>query len=183
MVDQNKISLEVYKLFVQTITEAGNIETMGKNLVQLLISALGIKGATIFVLDPVQEELEVLVSAGLSVDYINKGPILVDKSIKFSANQQPVVISDTETSNALQYPEKAKQEGVRAIISYPINIRGKIIGSLRLYHHDTWAISEQDKILLEVTAKNLGLALMYFRITNAVFNIKEIVNEIHPVWL
>lgn len=183
MVDQNKISFEIYQLFVQTISQAKNIETMGHNLVQLIVSALEIKGATIFVLDPESEELEVLASAGLSMNYIHKGPILVDKSIKFGANRTPVVISDVETSDELQYPEKAREEGVRAIVSYPINMRGKIIGSLRLYHKDVWEISEEDKMFIEVTTGSLGIALMYFRVATAVSEIKETVNDIHPIWL
>ena len=183
MVDQNKISLGVYKLFVQTITESANIETMANSLVQLIVSALGIKGAALFVLNPDLDELEVLASAGLSMDYIHKGPILVDKSIRFGANKRTVIISDTETSDALQYPEKAREEGVRAIVSYPVKMRGKIIGSLRLYHWEAWEISEEDKMFIEITSQHLGLALMYFRVANAVFTMKETLNDIHPVWL
>lgn len=183
MENENKISLEVYALFIQTITDSSNIETMANSLVQLLVSALGIKGAAIYILNPESEELELFSSVGLSQDYVNKGPILVDRSIKFGANREAVIISDTEASTALQYPEKAREEGVRAIISYPINMRGKIIGSLRLYHQDVWEISENDKLCIQTTTQNLGLALMYFRVANAVLNVKETVNDIHPIWL
>jgi len=183
MDNKDKISLEVYALFIQTITDSSNIETMANSLVQLLVSALGIKGAAIYILNPESDELELFSSVGLSQDYVNKGPILVDRSIKFGANREAVIISDTEASNALQYPEKAREEGVRAIISYPINMRGKIIGSLRLYHQDVWEISENDKLCIQTTSQNLGLALMYFRVANAVLHVKETVNEIHPIWL
>ncbi len=183
MDNKNKISLEVYTLFIQTITESKTIETMANSLVQLMVSALGIKGAVIYILNPELEELELFASVGLSQDYVNKGPILVDRSIKIGANQEAVIISDTEASNALQYPEKAREEGVRAIISYPINMRSKIIGSLRLYHQDVWEISEHDKLFIKATTQNLGLALMYFRVANAVLNVKETVNDIHPIWL
>ncbi len=183
MDDKNKISVEVYALFIQTITESETIEAMANNLVQLLVSALGIKGAAIYILNPELEELELFSSVGLSQTYVNKGPILVDRSIQFGANREAVIISDTEASDALQYPEKAREEGVRAIISYPINMRGKIVGSLRLYHYDVWAISENDQLFIKATTQNLGLALMYFRVANAVFDVKETVNDIHPIWL
>lgn len=183
MDNKNKISLEVYALFIKTITESKTIDTMANSLVQLLVSALGIKGAAIYILNPELEELELLSSVGLSQDYVNKGPILVDRSIKIGANREAVIISDTEASRELQYPEKAKEEGVRAIVSYPINMRGKTIGSLRLYHQDVWEISEHDKLFIQATTQNLGLALMYFRIAHAVLNVQETVNDIHPVWL
>ena len=181
--DNNKINIEVYTLFIQTITESKTIETMTSSLVQLLASALGIKGAAIYVLNPELEELELFSSVGLSQDYVNKGPILVDRSIRIGANREAVIVSNTEASDLLQYPEKAKEEGVRAIVSYPINMRGKVIGSLRLYHQDVWEISEHDKLFVQATTQTLGLALMYFRVANAVLGVKETVNDIHPIWL
>lgn len=183
MAEQSKINLEIYKLFVQTITEANNIELMANKLTQILVATLGIKGATIFILDPELEELEFLASAGLSTNYINKGPILVDKSIKLGANRESVIISDTQKSDQLQYPEKAVAEGIRAIVSHPITMRGKIIGALRLYHSAQWEITETDMNYLEVLAQNIGVALMYFRVANAIRNVRETVDEIHPVWL
>lgn len=183
MADQNKINLEIYKVFVQTISEANHIEEMANRLTQVLVGVLGIKGAALFVLDPANEELELLASAGLSMNYVNKGPILVGKSIKIGPNREPVVIQDTQASDKIQYPENAKEEGIRAIVSYPITMRQKIVGSLRLYHSERWHISEDDLNFVEALAQTAGLALMYFRVANAVANIKETVEDIHPVWL
>jgi GAF domain-containing protein len=183
MTEQNSINLEIYKLLVQTISEASDLEIMSNTLTQILVGALGIKGAALYILDPAREELELLASAGLSVDYVNKGPILVDKSIKVAHNREPVVISDTAASDKLQYPEKAAEEGVRAIISHPIVMRGKIIGSLRLYHSKQWEPSVDEMVLVEMLSQNLGVALMYFRVANAVRTVKETINDIHPVWL
>lgn len=183
MDQENKISLEIYQLIIQTITSSNHLDEMADKLTQLLVGTLGIKGATIFILDPVQEELELLASTGLSIAYINKGPILIDKSIKFGANRETVIIPDTTASDQLQYPEKARQEGIRAIISNPIIVRGNIIGSLRLYHSEPWHISKDDISFMEVLAQTTGLALLCFRLANAVTNVKETVDDIHAIWL
>jgi GAF domain-containing protein len=183
MADQPKIDLELYKLFVKTISDANHIEEMSTRLTQILVGALGIKGAALFILDPEREELELLSSAGLSMDYVNKGPILVDKSITIGPNREPVVIMDVHSSEKIQYPEKAREEGVRAIVSYPVTMRGKIIGSLRLYHSQQWDISKEDLDFVEALAQTTGLALMYFRVANAVGSVKEVVGDIHSVWL
>lgn len=183
MTEQNTINLEIYKLLVHTISEAEELALMANQLTQIMVGALGIKGAAVYILDPEREELELLASAGLSIDYVHKGPILVDKSIKIASNREPVVISDTETSDKLQYPDKARDEGVRAIISHPIIMRGKIIGSLRLYHSVQWELSPEEMAFVEVLSQNIAVALMYFRVANAILNVKETVNDIHPVWL
>jgi GAF domain-containing protein len=183
MTEQNSINLAIYRVLIQTISEASDLEIMAHTLTQILVGALGIKGAALYILDPVREELELLASAGLSVDYVNKGPILVDKSIKIASNREPVIVNDATTSNKLQYPEKAAEEGVRAIVSHPIVMRGKLIGSLRLYNSQQWNPSSEEMIFVEMLSRNLGVALMYFRVANAVATVKETINDIHPVWL
>lgn len=183
MTEQNSINLEIYKVLIQTISEASDIDIMSQKLTQILVGALGIKGAALYILDPAREEFELLASAGLSIEYVNKGPILVDKSIKIASNREPVVVSDITTSDKLQYPEKAAEEGVRAIISHPIVMRGKVIGSLRLYNSQPWEPSGEEMFFVEMLSQNLGVALMYFRVANAVATVKETINDIHPVWL
>jgi GAF domain-containing protein len=183
MTEENKINLELFQLLVQTISKANHLEEMADQLTQLLTGSMGIKGASIFILNPELEALELVSSAGLSLDYINKGPLLVDKSIKIGSNREPVVIPDTATSDRLQYPEKAKQEGVRAIVSYPIMVREKLIGSLRLYHSEPWQISDDDIRFVEILSQAVGLALLCYRLASAVGSVKDTINDIHPIWL
>jgi GAF domain-containing protein len=183
MTQENKINLELFQVLVQTISSAGNLDEMADRLTQLLAGSMGIKGASIFILNPDVEALELVSSAGLSLDYIHKGPLLVDKSIKIGSNREPVVIPDTTVSDRLQYPEKAQQEGVRAIVSYPIIVREKLIGSLRLYHSEVWQISDEDVRFVEILSHTIGLALLSFRLASAVGNVKDTVNDIHPIWL
>ena len=100
MTEQTRINMEICKLLIQIVSEANDLEVMTNNFTQSIVSAMGIKGAALYILDPEREELELLASAGLSIDYVNKGPILVDKSIKIESNRQPVVITDTEKSES-----------------------------------------------------------------------------------
>lgn len=178
-----KIDLDSYKLIIEAITKSDNLTVMGSQLTQLLIGATGAKGATLFIVNTEKEELEILATQGLSPSYMNKGPILVDKSIKLASNLTPVVIRDTKKSGALQYPEKAEQEGIRAIVSFPVTIRGKVIGSLRIYHSEVWDISEEELSFLQVLTSNIGMALMYFRLSTALQEIRSTVKDIHPIWL
>jgi len=179
----NKIDVDVVRLVSDTIIESDNLDVMATQATQLLVGALGIKGATLFILNPEREALEILASSGLSTDYVNKGPILVDQSITLASNRAPVVISDTTTSDRLQYPDKAKAEGVRAIVSFPVNVRGKIIGALRLYHSEVWETTGEDAKHLQVLCQQLGMALMYFRLATTIRNVRDTINEIHPIWL
>ncbi len=178
-----KIDLEKYRLIVETVFDATNPAIMGSQTTHLLVSTMGVKGASIFVVNPGTESLEILATEGLSMTYVNKGPILVDKSIKLSSNLKPVIIPDTIDSDRLQYPEKAEKEGIRSIVSLPINLRGKIIGALRVYHSEPWEVSESELSFLRLLTLNIGMALRYFRLSSVIQCTKETLDEIHPVWL
>lgn len=183
MVAEDRIDIDIYKVVTRAIAGSDNLEDMAIQLTRLLVGALGIKGSTIFVLNPDTKELEVLASFGLSINYMNKGPILVKKSLDHQLRVEPIVIRDVTTSDRLQYPEDAKKEGIHAIVSLPISLHGKLIGVLRLYHYEQWDVSRRDLDSLMVFSENIGLALMYTRLLQALKSVKETVSEIHPVWL
>ncbi len=183
MVAEDRIDIDIYKVVTRSIAAADNLEDMAAQLTHLLVGTLGIKGSTIFVLNPDTEELEALASFGLSISYMNKGPVLVNKSLDHQLRGEPVVIRDVATSDRLQYPKDAQKEGIRAIISLPVKLHGRLIGVLRLYHYEKWDISERDLDSLMIFTENIGLALMYIRLLQALKSVKETVSEIHPVWL
>jgi len=167
----------------RAIAASDNLEDMATQLTQLLVGALGIKGSTIFVLNPATEELEALASFGLGINYMNKGPILVKKSLDHQLRGEPIVIRDVTESDRLQYPKDAQKEGISAIVSLPIRLHGKLIGVLRLYHYEQWDVSERDLDSLMIFTENIGLALMYTRLLQALKSVKETVDEVHPIWL
>ena len=177
------IDINMFKVVNRAIAQSDNLETMSTHLTQLLVGALEIMGCSIFMLNPDTKELEIVASFGLSLNYLNKGPVKSGRSIRRTAAGKPVVIADTTNTDALQYPEDARAEGIRAIVSLPIKFYGKVIGELRLYHHRVWNISDADLDSLHLLSDNIALAMTYTRLLNALQAIQETVSEVHGVWL
>lgn len=175
-----KVTMETLKTVAKAIAESDSLDTMSNRLVQLLVSALDIKGCAIFFLNPEAKELEVLASFGLSPDYLTKGPVSADRSIAAGLKGKAVIIRDVSKDTTLQYPEEAKKEGISAIVSIPIGFSREIIGVLRLYHHEVWDLSEEDVDSLQLLASNVGLAMAYTRLLNAVQSISEVTRSVLP---
>ena len=181
---EKNIDIELFKLVTRAVAHSDQLDLMANHLSQLIVGGLGIKGCNLFALDVETEQLELLGGFGLSIDYINKGPILSAKSIGKTAQGECVVVSDTlESADMLQYPDEAKREGVRAIVSLPVALSGRVVGALRLYHSEVWGPSEADLDSLLSLAEVVGLAMMYSRLLNAVREVKTTVDTIHPIWL
>ncbi|MBW2412324.1 MAG: GAF domain-containing protein [Deltaproteobacteria bacterium] len=181
MAVEEKIDIDIYKVVFRAIAESDNLEIMANHLTQLMVAALEIKGCTLFALNPETDELEILASFGLSMKYLNKGPLLSGKSIGATLKREPVVIRDVQNTDRLQYPDDAKSEGIGAIISVPIIFNTYAIGALRLYHHSSWEISEKDVDSLLVLAENIGLAMTYTRLLNALQTIRYTLEDIQPI--
>ena len=183
MDSKDKIDIEVFKAVARAIAQSDSLEIMTSHMAQLLVGCLENKGCSIFALNPESGELELLASFGLSIGYLNKGPVLSGKSIGAIKKGEPVIIADVNSTDQLQYPQEAREEGIGAIVSVPILFYGKNIGALRLYHHEQWNISARDIDSLMVLAENIGLAMMYTRLLNAVKEVKDTVNDVHSIWL
>jgi len=175
-----KIDIDTFKVVTRAIAESSDLNIMVNHLTQLLTGTLGIKGCTLFVLNPDTKELELLANFGLSLVYLNKGTLLSDKSIGSTLTGRAAVIRDTSKTNQLQYPEDAQKEGIAAMVSIPNEFYGKTIGVLRLYHSEIWDISETDLDSLKLVGKNIALAMMYTRLLNAIQDIKDSVYRLHP---
>jgi transcriptional regulator with GAF, ATPase, and Fis domain len=180
---EDKIDIDIFKVVTRAIAESNNLVVMANHLTELLVGALGIKGCAIFILSPEPKELEALASFGLSFDYMNKGPVLPDKSIGSVLSKKPVVIKEVINTDRLQYPEYAKKEGIGAIASIPIMLYGEPVGALRLYHYEAWDISERDLDSLLLLCEIIGLAMIYTRYLNVMQSIKGAMDDVHPIWL
>lgn len=181
MTTQDRIDIDIFKVISRSIAESDSLQDMSDHLTQLLVGAMGIKGAGLFVLNPESGELEILASTGLSLNYLNKGPILINQSIDHQLRGEPIVIEDVSKSDRLQYPDDARQEGIGAIVSVPVQIRGKIIGRLRLYHYEPWQVSDRDLDSLQLLAETIAVAMEYTRMSNIFRFIKLQVDELYAV--
>ena len=186
MSTETKITIETFKTVTKAIAQSDNLEIMTNHLAQLLVTTLGLKGCAIYVFDPDTGQLEMLASFGLSPKYLTKGPVLADKSIAANLEGKPVILSDVSKSKDLQYPEHAKKEGIAAIVSVPITFLDEIIGALRLYHAEVWQVSGQDVDSLQLLAENVGLAMNYTSLSNALQSIDDIIQAVvgkkHPAF-
>jgi transcriptional regulator with GAF, ATPase, and Fis domain len=183
MVIEDRIDIDKFKVVTREILESNNLDIMANHLTQLLVGILEIKGCSVFIFNPESKELETLGSSGLSVGYMTKGPILVDKSIGSVLIRKPVVIKDVTNDNRLQYPEEARKEGIGAIVSIPIMLHGEPVGAFRLYHYEAWDISKRDLDSLMLLGENIGLAMTHIRVLNAMQSLKSIIEDVHPIWL
>jgi len=119
---------EISKILASTLA----VDEVLDQIVRQITGVMNLKGATIRLVNPRTNTLELVASVGLSEKYLKKGPVTLDKSIAEALSGRPVAIFDATTDPRLQYPEHAKEEGIATLVAIPMVSKGKVIGVLRL---------------------------------------------------
>jgi len=162
-----KLNYETLIKITRSLSKSKDPEEIIRMTVESVKSALGIKGCTLFLMNRQSKELEVAASAGLSAEYLNKGPVSALHSIADSLEDGPMAIYDVSDDPRIQYPEAAEKEGIASILSVPIMIGDEPIGAMRAYTADKWeftldnvnfvqALAQISGILIEMTRLNQG---------------------------
>lgn len=119
---------EISKILASTLA----VDEVLDQIVRQITGVMNLKGATIRLVNPRTNTLELVASVGLSEKYLKKGPVGLDKSIAEALSGRPVAIFDATTDSRLQYPEHAKEEGIATLVAIPMVSKGKVIGVMRL---------------------------------------------------
>jgi signal transduction protein with GAF and PtsI domain len=143
--------------------------------------AIGVKAATLRLLDDNRVVLRLAASYGLSEKYINKGPISAEKSIAQALQGKPVVVKDAATDAGVQYRHEKKEEGIVTILSVPIKSRDEVIGVLRLYSATAREFTEDDIQFVTAIAYMGGVAIQNM---NLLMMLKDDVKDLREnVWI
>jgi GAF domain-containing protein len=111
---------------------------LGPMLEQVLGAAvreMGLKAASIRLLDPKGRTLRLVAAHGLSQAYLAKGEIHVDKSPvdQRAMGGEVIVLYDVESEGGFEYPEEASREGIRSVLVVPLKLKDRTLGVLRAY--------------------------------------------------
>ena len=179
---QHEINYHTLNQLCDAISSAAEMEDVAYVVVRQLHEALGLKGCALMLLEHRSKELMVAASHGLSLTYLNKGPLSSLKSIADSLRDGPVAIYNVSDDPRLQYPAEAELEGIKSILSVPMVIRDRPLGVLRLYTAEPWEFTMQDLTFVTAIGLMVGLALDGLRSTQAYKNSLDLLKHMRQDW-
>ncbi|HEX9617704.1 MAG TPA: GAF domain-containing sensor histidine kinase, partial [Anaerolineales bacterium] len=145
----------------RTISSTLDLPQVLNLLVKSTVEAMGVRACSIRLLGENGRRLEPVAVYGLSQAYLNKGP--VDAKSNPLARQvlagEIVNIPDARNSQLLQYPEEARQEGIRSVLSAPLIGKDGPLGIIRAYAVEPARFNEEDEAFLSAIAAQGSLAI------------------------
>lgn len=130
-------------------------------LVKSTAETMGVRACTIRLLDKSGRRLEPVAVYGLSQTYLDKGPVDLDTNplAREVISGKVVNVPDVSKSPLLQYPEEAKQEGIRSMLSAPLPGKDRPLGILRAYAVETHRFTPDDEAFLSASAAQGSIAI------------------------
>ena len=149
-------------------------------IVKGAVSSLTVKACAIFLLNKVENKLDVSASYGLSDAYLGKGPLDAEKSMKESLSGKTVLVFDAMKDDRVQYPKQAQAEGIASILSVPIPVKGNVIGVLRIYTSKPYKFFENEMEFISGLAEVGGIAIDNARMYDHLkADHESLINETH----
>ena len=185
LVEKLRENTRIFLDLAASVTSSLDVKDILQTLTNDVAKAIGVKAATIRLLDEDNNTLRLVASYGLSEKYLNKGPISAERSIAEALKGKPVVVKNASTDKGVQYKDEKKEEGIVTILSVPIKSKENVIGVLRLYSAVPREFTEDEIMLVTALAYQGGLAIqnasLYLMLKS---DMKELKDEIwsHRCW-
>ena len=178
LIDQLRQETKLFFDLAVNLSSSLDVKEILTAMTTELALALGVKAASIRLLDESEENLELVASCCLSDRYLNKGPVAAKKSIAQTlSGGQPVFIANAVTDKRVQYRKEVKEEGIVSILSVPIKTKEKVIGVLRLYSGVQRPYTKDEIMLVTTLAYLGGLAIqnasLYLMCQSDMKNLKD----------
>ncbi|MBC8109352.1 MAG: SpoIIE family protein phosphatase, partial [Anaerolineae bacterium] len=150
------------------LAEARELPKVLNRAVQLVTEAMGVKAASIRLLDKDNDDLVTRAVYNLSSEYLNKGPVLLSKAeidrIALSA-QGFEYVRNMASDPRVIYPDEAAREGIASVLSVGMRYKGKPIGVLRIYTAQEHEFSTLQIDLMKAIAAQTAAAIENARLT------------------
>jgi signal transduction protein with GAF and PtsI domain len=186
LADMGAIAIENARHFMEfrnicgVISSSLDVKEVLNATVKSAVSSLTVKACAIFLLNRVENRLEIGASYGLSDAYLNKGPVDAEKSMKESLSGKTVLVYDVTKDPRVQYPKQAQGEGIASILSVPVPVKGNVIGVLRIYTSKPYKFFENELEFISGLAEMGGIAIDNARMYDHLrADHENLINETH----
>jgi len=141
LADLGALALEKARLrqglyrIAEALSASLELEPMLQQVLEATVKELWLKAASIRLLDPRRQVLQLVAAYGLGEAYLAKGPVHLAKSAIDQRVLQgsTVVLYDVEHEAGFEYPVEAAREGIRSVLVVPLRLKDRTLGAMRVY--------------------------------------------------
>jgi signal transduction histidine kinase len=149
----------------RAVNSSLNLSQVLSTIVRQATEAMGVKASSIRLLDEERRFLEVSAAYGLSDAYLTKGKVDPQRGEmdRLALQGKAVALLDATIDPRFQYPEEARKEGIRSVLSVPMMLLDQAIGVLRVYTSEVRHFTQEETEFLMALASQGAAAIQNAR--------------------
>mgnify|MGYP001613380229 CR=1 FL=1 len=165
------------------VSEAVVSERYLDEILQLTVTVtaelMGSKICSLMLLDEAKRVLVIRATQALSPAYRNKPPIKVGQSVSGRAvkERQPISVLDVTKDHQYMFPDIARREGLRSLLSVPMVMQERVIGVLNCYTAQEHRFSDEETRVLSTIANQAAVAIEHTRVLERAVALQQSLEE------
>lgn len=154
---------------VTAVNSSLHLHTVLNLVAEKVAEAMNVKACSLRLLDRATDTLTISAMHGLSQQYMQKGPVKLEKSQldQEVLQGQTMYIRNAAKDPRFQYPEEARTEGIVSVFCVPLTCKGQVLGVLRAYSGVEREFNAFDEEFLRTLASVSALAIENARLYGA----------------
>lgn len=173
---EKALQLETLSQVSATVTSTRLIQDVLQLIVTMTAQLMNSKICSIMLLSSVDgEELHIAATQSLSEEYRRKPSVRIGQSISGRAikERRPIVVHDVGSERDYMFPDIAKKEGLRSLLSVPMLNRNEVIGVINSYTSVPHSYSSEEIKVLQAIANQAAIAIQHTTLVEKSFEMQE----------
>jgi len=143
-----------------TIMSEGYLDRILQVISEMVAETFDSPVCSIMIVDEDKQELSIRAARCSSPDYLHKLPIKIEDSLigRVVRERQLVTVPDVAAEKSYKYPELARRSGLVSLLSVPLLIGQKVIGTLNIYTSEPRLFTPEEVGFAKAVASQAALA-------------------------
>jgi len=165
---KEKRQLEVLYQISRALVGKQDLDAILQQVVGMTAELVGSKICSLMLINGKKDELVIKATQSLSTAYRDKPPIRVGQSIsgKVVEKKHAMQVADVTQDPVYSYPEIARQEGLKSLLSVPLLLSDKIVGVLNCYTAEEKVFSKEEIQLVQTIANQAAIVIEHGRMVS-----------------
>ena len=175
LAEQRRRELDTLALVSEAVISSRYLDEILQLIVTVTAELMGSNICSLMLLDEAKQVLVIKATQALSPAYRNKLPIRIGESISGKAvkERQPISVLDVTKDRGYMFPEIAKREGLRSLLSVPMIVQERVIGVVNCYTAKEHRFNDEEVRLLSTIANQAAAAIERTRLLDEAVSARE----------
>ncbi len=167
--------METLAAVAQTISAESYLDRILQAIAEMVAETMDSPVCSIMLVDEDRRELVISAARCSSPEYLHKMPLKIEDSLigRVVREARPIMIHNVLGEKQYRYPELARKSGLASLLSVPLMVRDKVIGTINIYTKEERNFTDDEIGFVKAVAGQAAIAIENARLMSETLEMKR----------